>query len=108
MTKGLRLTLWILSSLAVLWTVIALVGFVAMGGMMMGGCGMMGSGMMRDSTMMGGMMGDSGLMGGMHQGGMMGGGWMVGMMLATTLTWVVMLGLVGVFVYLIVTARRGA
>ena len=77
MTKGLRLTLWILSSLAVLWTVIAVVGFLAMGGMM-GGCGTMG------------------------------GGWMVGMMLATTLTWVVMLGLVGVFVYLIVTARRGA
>jgi hypothetical protein len=48
------------------------------------------------------------MMGGMHQGGMTGGGWMVGMMLATTLTWVVMLGLVGVFVYLIVTARRGA
>jgi hypothetical protein len=92
MTKGLRLTLWILSSLAVLWTVIALVGFLAMGGMM-------GGGMMRDNTMMGGMMGDS---------GMMGGGWMVGMMLEMTLTWVVMLGLVGVFVYLIVTARRGA
>ena len=82
MTKGLRLTLWILSSLAVLWTVIALVGFLAMGGMM-------GGGMMRDNTMMG-------------------GGWMVGMMLEMTLTWVVMLGLVGVFVYLIVTARRGA
>jgi hypothetical protein len=101
MTKGLRLTLWILSSLAVLWTVITLVGFVAMGGMM-------GGGRMRDSTMMGGMMGDSGMMGGMHQGGMMGGGWMVGMMLHVTLTWLVMLGLVGVFVYLIVTARRGA
>jgi hypothetical protein len=101
MTKGLRLTLWILSSLAVLWTVITLVGFVAMGGMMSGG-------RMRDSTMMGGMMGDSGMMGGMHQGGMMGGGWMVGMMLHVTLTWLVMLGLVGVFVYLIVTARRGA
>lgn len=86
MTKGLRLTLWILSSLAVLWTVIALVGFVAMGGMM----------------------GDSGMMGGMHQGGMMGGAWMPGMMLHMTLTWLVMLGLVGVFIYLIVTARRGA
>jgi hypothetical protein len=107
MTKGLRLTLWILSSLAVLWTVITLVGFLAMGGMG-GGCAMMSGGMMRDSTMMGGMMGNSGMMGGMHQGGMMGGGWMAGMMLHMTLTWLVMLGLVGVFVYLILSARRGA
>ena len=73
MTKGLRLTLWILSSLAVLWTVIALVGWFTIGC-----CGMM------------------------H------GGWMAGMMVELTLTWLVMLGLVGVFVYLVITARRTA
>jgi uncharacterized membrane protein len=72
MTKGLRLTLWILSSLAVLWAVLALVGLFTMGC-----CGMLGP------------------------GGMMGG-----MMLQMTLTWLVMLGLVGVFVYLILTGRR--
>lgn len=89
MTKGLRLTLWILSSLAVLWTVIALVGWFTIGC-----CGMMGhGGMMR---------------GGMQGGGMMHGGWMAGMMVELTLTWLVMLGLVGVFVYLVITARRTA
>jgi len=82
MTRGLRATLWILSSLAVLWTIIALVGLATMGhGGMMGG----------------GVMGES---------GMMRGGWMGGMMLHMTLTWVVMLGLVGVFVYLLVSVRR--
>jgi len=34
MTKELRTTLWILSSLAVLWTVIALIVVFTMGGMM--------------------------------------------------------------------------
>jgi uncharacterized membrane protein len=87
LTKGRRTTLWILSSLALLWTVIALVGVFTMGC-----CGLMGGG-----HMMGGM-----------QGGMMGRGRMPGMMLEMTLTWLVMLGLVGVFVYLIVTARRVA
>jgi hypothetical protein len=84
-TSGFRITLWILSSLAVLWSVIALVGSFSMGGMM-GGRGMMGGGMMGDSATM--------------------GIWMVGMMMHTALTWVVMLGLVGVFVYLIITTRR--
>jgi uncharacterized membrane protein len=71
-----------LSSLALLWTIIALVGVFAMGhGGMMGG-------------------------GAMGENGMMRGGWMGGMMLHMTLTWVVMLGLVGVFVYLEVSARR--
>jgi hypothetical protein len=36
------------------------------------------------------------------------GEWMTGMMLEMGLTWLVMLGLVGIFVYLIVTARRTA
>ncbi len=99
MIKGLRTTLWILSSLAVLWTVLALIGLFRMGGMM--GGGMMGGGMMG-----GGMMGDSGMMGGMRGGGMMGGGWMAGMVLHMTLTWLVMLGLTGVFIYLVVTAKR--
>ena len=34
MTKGLSTTLWIVSSLSVLWTVIALFGWFTMGGMM--------------------------------------------------------------------------
>lgn len=76
MTTGLRTTLWILSSLAVLWTLLALVGVLGMGGMM-------------------------------GQGGMMGGGMMMGgMMVHMLLTWAVMLGLVGVFLYLVATARR--
>jgi hypothetical protein len=54
---------------------------------------------------MGGMMGGGGMMRDMQAGGMMGGGWMAGMMLQMTLTWVVILGLVGVFIYLVVTAR---
>jgi hypothetical protein len=88
-TKGLRIALWILSSLAVLWTVIALVGWVTMGC-----CGMMGHG---------------GMMRGMRDGGMMmQGGWMAGMMLHMMVTWLVMLGLVGLFIYLVITARRMA
>jgi hypothetical protein len=96
----------VLSSLAVLWTIIAFVGLFRMGGGMMGcpGCpGMMSGGMtrgMRDTAMA-----DRGMQGMMD---MMSGGWMAGMMLEITLTWVVMLGLVGIFVYLIVTARRRA
>ena len=87
MSKGLRASLRILSSLAVLWTLIALISVFTMG-------------------FCGGMMGHSDIMRGMHGGGMMGEGWLAGMMLLMTLTWLVMLGLVGVFVYLIVTARR--
>ncbi|MBA3761259.1 MAG: hypothetical protein M3Q37_11335 [Gemmatimonadota bacterium] len=90
MTRGFRITLWILSSLAVLWTLIALAGFFGMSGMM-GCCGTMGGSMMG-----GGMMGESATM----------GMWMMGMMLHMTLTWVVMLGLVGVFAYLVATSRR--
>jgi hypothetical protein len=88
LTKGLRITFWILSSLAVLWTVIALVGWFTMGC-----CGMMGHG---------------GMMRGMQGGDMMDSGWMAGMMLQMTVTWLVMLGLVGIFGYLVITARRAA
>jgi hypothetical protein len=90
MSKGLQTTLWILSSLAVLWTVIALIGLFTMGSMM------------RGSMMSGGYM-----MGGMPAGAMM-GGWMATMILHITLTWAVMLGLVGVFFYLLTAAKRAA
>jgi uncharacterized membrane protein len=89
MDKGLRTALWVLSSLAVLWTVLAVIGLVGMGAMMHGG--------MRGAREPGGM-----------TDGMMGGGMMGGMMLYMGLTWIVMLGLVGVFIYLIVTAGRHA
>ncbi len=110
MTKGIRIALWILSSLAVLWTVGALVMAVAMGGMMGGACPMcglgMGGGMMgQGAGGRGGMMSDTAM-----RGGMAGGGWMMGgmmwMMLAMGLTWLVMLGLDAIFVYLVVTALR--
>lgn len=84
MTRGLRTALWGLSSLAVLWTVSALVMAGMMGSMMGsmtgGGCPMCEPGM---------------------------GGGMMGMMLTMGLTWVVMLGLDAVFVYLVATALRG-
>lgn len=104
MTRGVRITLWILSSLAVLWTVSAL----AMAGGMMGGTcpmcgmGMGGGGMMgQDAAGPQGMMPDGG-MGGAN--GMMGG--MRWMMLTMGLTWLVMLGLDAVFVYLVLTTMR--
>jgi uncharacterized membrane protein len=83
MGKGLRTTLWILSSLAVLWTLTALIEVFTMGSMMRGG-------MMRGDHMMGG-------------GGMMGG-----MIVHMALTWIVMLGLDGVFVYLVTAGRRAS
>ena len=89
MDKGLRTALWMLSSLAVLWTALAIIGLVGMGAMMHGG--MMGAQAPGGTT-----------------DGMMGGGMMGGMMLYMGLTWIVMLGLVGVFIYLIVTAGRRA
>lgn len=99
MTKELRTTLWILSSLAVLWTMLALIGWFTMGGMMSRGrMGGMMSGMGESARMGGGMHGT--------MDGMMGGGMMMGMMVHRTLTWVVMLGLIGVFIYLGTTSRR--
>ena len=87
MEKGLRTALWMLSSLAVLWMALAVIGLVGMGTMMHGG--MMGA---QES---GGTM-----------DGMMGGGMMGGMMLYMGLTWIIMLGLVGVFIYLITAGRH--
>jgi len=84
MNKGLRVTLWVLSSIAVLWTALTVAGLVRMGTMM-------GGGMMR---------------GGTSDMGTMGGPMMAGMILYCALTVIVMLGLDGVFVYLIVTSRR--
>jgi uncharacterized membrane protein len=89
MDKGLRTALWMLSSLAVLWTALAVIGLLGMGAMMHGG--MMGTQEPGGTT-----------------DGMMGGGMMGGMMLYMGLTWIIMLGLVGVFIYLIVTAGRHA
>lgn len=113
MTRGLRTALWGLSSLAVLWTVSALVMAGMMGSMMGsmtgGGCPMcelgMGGGMMGRGAA-GQAAGAAPGGGGMMGGGMMGGA-MMGMMLTMGLTWVVMLGLDAVFVYLVVTALRG-
>lgn len=83
MEKGLRTALWVLSSLAVLWTALAAIGLVGMGAMMHGG-----------------------MMGAQEPGGMTDGMMGSGMMLYMGLTWIVMLGLVGVFIYLILTAGR--
>ena len=84
MSKGLRLTLWTLSSLAVLWTLLSL---TLLAGMV---------GMMADSAIHGGMM---------NSGRMMGGGMLMTGMLNMALVWLVMLGLDGLFVYLIATRR---
>ena len=84
MSRGLRTALWVLSSLAVLWTVLTIIGLVGMVGMHRGMMGGQGS----DGTM----------------SGMMAGAMMMGMMVHMALTWIVMLGLDGVFIYLIVTS----
>ena len=118
MTKGIRITLWILSSLAVLWTVSTLVMAGLMGAWMAGGtcpmCGMgMGGGMIgadsavgagQGGAMPGGAAADQGMMSGMT--GRMGTGSMMWMMLTMGLTWLVMLGLDAVFAYLVVTVVR--
>jgi hypothetical protein len=85
MSKGLRAALWILSSLGVLWTIVAITGLFA------------------------GMMGCPGCAAMMRGGGMMDGSRMMmgGTMLQMILTWIVMLGLDALFVYLLVTSRRG-
>lgn len=86
MVKGpLRTVLWMLGGLGMIWLVLWLLGLSAMGGMM-GEDGMMG--------------------GGMPGGGMMDGGMtaMMGAMLVQTFG---MLGLAGIFVYLVVDTLRG-
>jgi hypothetical protein len=81
MVRGpLRTVLWVLGTLGVIWVVLWLVGLPAMGGMM-GGNGM---------TMGGG-------------GSGVGMGAMMGAMLVQTLG---MLGLAGIFVYLLVDTLR--
>jgi uncharacterized membrane protein len=75
----------VLSSIAVLWTAVSIIGLIGMSSMM--------------ATVMMGMRGPD---------GMMGGALMMGMMLRMVLTWLVMLGLDGVFIYLVVTGRRHA
>jgi len=87
MSKGLRTTLWILSSLAVGWTILTL---VSLGGMIP----------------MHGMMG-SDSMNSMMSGGMSNTGMMVGMTVYMALNAIVMIGMDGVFVYLVVTSQHG-
>jgi uncharacterized membrane protein len=84
MVRGtLRTILWVLGSLATLWLLLGLAMLPAMGRMMSGE-------MMQSGRVDGGMMG----------GGMMG---MMGMMIAQFLA---MLGLVGIFVYLLLDSLR--
>ncbi len=79
MNPILKTALWILGVLALAWVFLI--------------AGMMGRmGPVAGSPMMG-------------RGAMMGGG-MMGMMLVMTFTWLIMLGLVGVLIYLIVVAVR--
>ena len=87
MDSRLRLVFWVLSSLAVIWTIMTL---GSLGGMIPTH-GMMGSETMR----------------GMMDSDMMNGGMMVGMTIYMALNAIVMIGLDGVFIYLIVTARHG-
>lgn len=84
----LKTALWILGVLALAWVLL-----------MPGMWGRMGA------TVGSPMVGRGTMMGGMMAGGMMTGG-MMGMMLLMTLTWLIMLGLVGVLIYLIVVAVR--
>ncbi len=87
MDARLRKVLWVLSSLAVIWTVTALAGLVGMIPM---------HGAMMGSASMDSMMGS----------GMMGGAMTLGMTICMVITPIVMLGLDGVFIYLIMTARH--
>lgn len=81
----LRAVLWVLGGLSVVWLLSGLAMLPAMGRMMGGG------GMMR---------------GGMMEGGMMGMGGMAAMMGMMVAQFVAMLGLVGIFVYLVVDSAR--
>ena len=87
-TGTLRTVLWFLGGLGLLWL---LLGLFLLPGMSR----MMGEG----SMMSGGMMN-----GGMMQGGMMGMGTMMILMLVQ---FIAMLGLVGIFIYLVVDSLRG-
>jgi hypothetical protein len=83
----LKSILWILGVFALVWVFI----MAGIGGRMMG------SPVTRQDSTIAGMM-----TGGIMSGGMMNGG----MMLVMTLTWLTMLGLVGVLLYLIVVTVR--
>lgn len=85
-TGTLRVVLWVLGGVAVAWLVLALAMLPAMG-RMMGEGGMMHGGMMGGGMMMG-------------MGSMMA---MMGMMAAQ---FVGMLGLAGIFIYLVVDSLR--
>lgn len=94
-TGRLRTVLWVLGSLASLWLLLCLAGLVAMSttGEMMQGMGM------------GGMDGPQG-MGMGTDGPGMGWAWMVPMMGAMAGALIALLGLVGIFIYLIVDTLR--
>lgn len=90
MVRGpLRVVLWVLSSFAVLWLILTLAMLPGMGGMMSGG-----------------MMGEGAMEGGMMGGGSMMGGGMMGMMGMMAIQGIVLLGLVGIFIYLVVDSLR--
>lgn len=95
-TGTLRVVLWVLGGVAVVWLVLALSMLPAMGRMMGEG------GMMHGGAMQGGMMS-----GGMMDGGMMMGmGSMMGMMGMMATQFIGMLGLVGIFIYLVLDSIR--
>jgi hypothetical protein len=87
MDPRLRTVLWVLSSLAVIWTILTLGSL---------------SGMVPTQGMM-----DSDAMNRMMGGDMMHGGMMVGMTIYMALNAIVMLGMDGIFIYLVMTARHG-
>lgn len=89
-TGTLRVVLWVLGGLALIWLVLGLAAIPSMA-RMMGPGGMMHGGMME---------------GGMMEGGMMMGGGMMGMMGMMALQTIAMLGLVGIFIYLVVDSLR--
>lgn len=91
-TGTLRAVLWFLGSLGVLWLLLGILLLPGMGQMMMGGSGMMGGGGMMGSDTM-----------------PMGGGMMAmgAMMTLMVVQFVAMLGLAGIFVYLVVDTLRG-
>lgn len=84
-TGPLRVVLWVLGSIAVLWLVLGLMSLGGMVGMMGGDCPTMGPGSA------------TGTMGGLQMTSMMG---------AMGLQVVGMLGLVGIFIYLVVDSLR--
>jgi uncharacterized membrane protein len=85
-TGTLRAVLWFLGALGVLWLLLGLLMLPIMS-RMMGGGGMM-------------------MNGGMMDGGMIGMGGMMTMMSLMAVQFIAMLGLIGIFIYLIVDSFR--